>query len=72
MKTKAKALDLGYLHGHSARRYHLGDVFWKYINLLLEQEKGGTDGTQLAFINDKGERPHWVESAFQLVRSGYP
>jgi hypothetical protein len=35
------------------------------------KEKGGTDGTQLAFINDKGERPHWVESAFQLVRSGY-
>jgi hypothetical protein len=39
--------------------------------MLLEEEKGGTDGTQLPFVNDKGELLHLVESAFQLVRSGY-
>ena len=25
------------------------------INLLLEEEKGGTDGPQLSFVHDKGE-----------------
>jgi hypothetical protein len=39
--------------------------------MLLEEEKGGTDGTQLPFVNDKGELLHLVESASQLIRSGY-
>jgi hypothetical protein len=39
--------------------------------LLLEEEKGCMDGTQLSFIDDKGELLHLVKSAFQLVRSGY-
>jgi hypothetical protein len=39
--------------------------------MLLEEEKGCTDGTQLPFVNDKGELLHRVKSASQLIRSGY-
>jgi hypothetical protein len=39
--------------------------------MLLEEEKGGTDGTQLPFVNDKGELLHLVESASQLIRLCY-
>jgi hypothetical protein len=53
-------------------RDHLSEVFGKGIDLFPEQEKGGTNGTQLSFINDKGELLHRVGSASQLVRSGYP
>ena len=63
METKAEALDLGHLHGRSVRGYHLGEVFGKCINLLLEEEKGCTDGTQLSFVHDKGELRHEVVSA---------
>jgi hypothetical protein len=51
---------------------HFSEVLREGINMLLEEEKGGTDGTQLSFINDKGECLHRVRSASQLVRSGYP
>jgi len=71
METKAEALDLGHLHGRSVRGYHLGEVFGKCINLLLEEEKGCTDGTQLSFVNDKGEFLHRESSASKLVLSGY-
>ena len=71
METKAEALDLGHLHGRSVRGYHLGEVFRKCINLLLEEEKGYTDGPQLSFVHDKGELLHRVGSASQLVLSGY-
>jgi hypothetical protein len=39
--------------------------------LLLKEEKGCTDGTQLSFINDKGELLHGGASASKLVRLGY-
>ena len=71
METKAEALDLGHLHGRSVRGYHLGEVFGKCINLLLEEEKGCTDGTQLPFVNDKGEFLHRSVSASKLVLSSY-
>ena len=71
METKAEALDLGHLHGRPVRGYHLGEVFGKCINLLLEEEKGCTDGTQLSFVNDKGELLHRVVSASKFVLSGY-
>lgn len=71
METKAEALDLGHLHGRSVRGYHLGEVFGKCINLLLEEEKGCTDGTQLSFVHDKGELLHRVGSASKFVPSGY-
>ncbi|GEO19039.1 hypothetical protein MAE02_67350 [Microvirga aerophila] len=38
--------------------YHLCEVFRESVNLLLEEEKGCTDGTQLPFVNDKGEFLH--------------
>jgi hypothetical protein len=53
------------------RGYHLGLVFWKCINLLLEEEKGCTNGTQLSFVSDKGEFLHWGASASKLVLSDY-
>jgi hypothetical protein len=71
IKAKAEMLNLGRRHGLSMRGYHFREVLRKGINLLLEQEKGGTDGTQLPVVNDKGELLHRVESASQLVRSGY-
>jgi hypothetical protein len=39
--------------------------------MLLEEKKGGTDGTQLPFVNDKGELLHRGSSATQLICSGY-
>jgi len=53
LETKAGALDLGHLHGRSARGYHLGEVFRQCINLLLEEEKGCTDGPQLSFVTTR-------------------
>jgi hypothetical protein len=71
IKVEAEPLDLGHRHRLAVRGYHLGEVFGKCINLFLEEEKGGTDGTQLPFVNDKGELLHGVGSASQLVLSGY-
>ncbi len=70
-KTKAETLNLGHRHRRSVRRYHLGEVFRKGINVLLEEEKGGTDGTQLSFVHNKGEFLHGGASASKLVLSGY-
>jgi hypothetical protein len=70
-KAKAEMLDLRRRHRLPMCSYHFGEVLREGIDLLLEEEKGSTDGTQLSFINDKGELLHRVESAFQLVRSGY-
>ncbi|MBO1906335.1 hypothetical protein KHP60_14265 [Microvirga sp. 3-52] len=64
-------LDLGRRHGLFMRGYHFREVLRKGINLLLEQEKGGTDGTQLPFVNDKGELFHGIGSASELILSGY-
>ena len=63
-------LDLGRRHGRPVRGYHLGEVFGKCINLLLE-EKGCTDGTELPFVHDKGELLHRGLSASKFVLSGY-
>jgi hypothetical protein len=70
MKPNAETLDLGYLHGHPMLGYHLGQVFGKGIDLLLEKEKGCTDGTQLSFVYDKGEFLHGGASASKLVLAG--
>jgi hypothetical protein len=51
--------------------YHLGKVLRERINVLLEEEKGGTEGTQLSFIYDKGEFLHGGLLASKLVFSGY-
>ncbi|MGF9758294.1 hypothetical protein AAII07_24135 [Microvirga sp. 0TCS3.31] len=71
IKAKAQMLDLGRRYRLSMRSEHFSEVLREGINLLLEEEKGGTDGTQLSFIYDKGERIHRVETASQLIRSGY-
>ena len=71
IKAKAEMLDLGHRHGLPICGYHLREVLREGINLLLKEEKGGTDGTQLSFVNDKGEFLHGVVSASQLVLAGY-
>ena len=38
--------------------HHLGEVFGQGIDLLLQEKEGGFDGTQLPFVNNKGERLH--------------
>jgi hypothetical protein len=71
IKAKAEMLDLGRRHWPSIRGEHFSEVLRESIDLLLEEEKGGTDGTQLPFVNDKGEFFHGGLSASQLIRSGY-
>jgi hypothetical protein len=68
---KTEMLDLGCCHGHSVGGGHLGEVLRERIIVLLEEEKGSTDGTQLSFINDKGEFLHWGALASKLVFSSY-
>jgi hypothetical protein len=63
IKVEAEPLDLGHRHRLAVLGDHLSEVLWKRINLLLEEEKGGTDGTQLPFVNDKGEFLHCGSSA---------
>jgi hypothetical protein len=46
--------------------YRFGEVLRVSIDLLLEEEKGCTDGTQLSFVNHKGELLHWGASVSQL------
>jgi hypothetical protein len=71
MKPNAETLDLGHRHGRSVCGYHLGEVFRKCIDVLLKEEKGCTDGTQLSFVYDKGEFLHGDASASKLVLSSY-
>ena len=63
MQTEAEPLDLRRCHWGSMLPNHLSKVLWKSIELLLEEEKGSTKGTQLPFINSKGEFSHLIISA---------
>ncbi len=56
-------LDLRRCHWWSVLSDHLGKVLRESIDLLLEQEKGGLKGTQLPFINNKGEFIHLIINA---------
>src|SRR3954471_3537516 len=69
LKTNAEAFDFGHGHSLSMCGYHLGKVLRERINVLLEEEKGGTEGTQLSFIYDKGEFLHGGLLASKLVFS---
>jgi hypothetical protein len=42
---------------------HLSKVLRQRIDLLLEKEKGGSKGTQLPLINNKGEFIHLIKRA---------
>ena len=72
VEAKAELLNLGPCHGLTIPGDHLSKVLWKRIKLLLEEQKGCTDGPQLPFVHDKGELFHWVGSASKLIFSGYP
>jgi hypothetical protein len=39
--------------------------------LLLQEEKGCTNDTQLSFVNDKGELRHGLGLTFELILSRY-
>jgi hypothetical protein len=71
IKVKAEMLDLGRRHRLPMCGEHFSEVLREDINMLLEEEKGSTDGTQLPFVNDKGELLHRVGSTSQLIRLGY-
>lgn len=45
---------------------HFSEVLRESINVFLEEEKGGTDGTPLSFVNDKGEFLHGVRQPLSL------
>jgi hypothetical protein len=60
IKTEAKSLDLRRCHWRSMLPDHLGEVLRECIDLLLKEEKGGSKGTQLPFINNKGEFTHLI------------
>jgi hypothetical protein len=51
---------------------HFSEVLREGINMLLKEEKGGTDGTQLPFVNDKGELLHWVRIGLSAYPSTVP
>jgi hypothetical protein len=38
--------------------HHLGEVLGQGVDLLLQEKEGGFDGTQLPFVNNKGECLH--------------
>jgi hypothetical protein len=71
VKTNAELFNLGCRHRRSVRGDHLCEVFWKCVHLLLKEEKGGTNDTQLSFVNDKGELRHGVGLTSELTRSRY-
>jgi hypothetical protein len=67
VKANAKLFDLGCRHGRSVRGDHLCEVFRKCVHLLLQEEKGCTNDTQLSFVNDKGELRHGVGLTSELI-----
>jgi hypothetical protein len=71
IKAKAEMLDLGRRHWPSMSGEHFSEVLRESIDLLLEEEKGGTDGIQLPFVNDKGEFLHRVLLASKLISRCY-
>lgn len=71
VKTKAELFDLGRRHGRPVRGDHLCEVFRKCVHLLLKEEKGCTNDTQLSFVNDKGELRHGVGLTSELILSRY-
>src|SRR5215210_9379599 len=71
VKTKAKLFDLGRRHGRPVRGDHLCEVFRKCVHLLLKEEEGCTNDTQLSFVNDKGEIRHRVGLTSELILSRY-
>jgi hypothetical protein len=71
VKTNAELFDLGRRHRRSVRGDHLCKVFRKCVHLLLQEEKGCTDDTQLSFVNDKGELRHGVGLTSELILSRY-
>lgn len=71
VKTNAELFNLGGRHGRAVRGDHLCEVFRKCVHLLLEEEKGGTNDTQLSFVNDKGELRHGVGLTSELILPRY-
>ena len=63
IKLKAGMLDLGCGHWPSMCGEHFSEVLREGIDLLLEEEKGCTDGTQLPLIKYKGEFIHLIINA---------
>ncbi len=68
IEPKAKSLDPDLRHRRSVLGDHFSKVLREGIDLLLEEEKGGTDGTQLPFVNNKGESLHLNLSVANHVR----
>lgn len=60
IQSSAELLDLRRCHWRPVLPDHLGKVLRERIDLLLEKEKGGSKGTQLPFINNKGEFVHLI------------
>ncbi len=63
IQSSAELFDLRRCHGWSVLPNHLSKVLRQRIDLLLEKEKGGSKGTQLPLINNKGEFIHLIKRA---------
>ncbi len=63
IQPNTEALDLRRCHWWSVLPNHLSKVLRQRIDLLLEKEKGGSKGTQLPLINNKGEFIHLIKRA---------
>ena len=55
-----EVVDLGPTHRRTVLAHHLGEIFGKRINLLLQEEERGANCTQLSLVNDKGDGTHLV------------
>ena len=60
IQPNTELFDLSGCHWRSVLPDHLSKVLRERIDLLLEKEKGGAKGTQLPFINNKGEFIHRI------------
>jgi hypothetical protein len=71
IQPNTELFDLRGCHWRSVLPDHLSKVLRERIDLLLEKENGGSKGTQLPFINNKGEFVHLIIRASKDKLQGH-
>ncbi len=57
-KASRQLAKLLFAHGWPMLAQHLGEILRQGTDLLLQKKEGCSDGTQLSFVNNKGESRH--------------
>jgi hypothetical protein len=68
-KAARKLADLLLGHGWPMLAQHISEVLGKSIDLLLQKKEGRLDGTQLSFVNNKGE---WLHLNLSVANHVHP